>query len=81
MAFCIKDEATDKAARKLAKRKGKTLTAAVREAVENELAKTDRRPLTERIKPLQEALKKYPKTGKKADKAFYDWLSGEEDVR
>ena len=22
---------------------------------------------------------KYPPTGEKADKAFYDWLSGEED--
>ena len=81
MAFCIKDEATDKAVRKLAQRKGKSLTETVREAVEKELAKSDRRPLAERIKPIQDALKAYPKTGKKADKAFYDWLSGEEDVR
>ena len=44
MAFHIKDPATDAAVRKLAAERGISLTAAVREAVENEL-KRRRRPL------------------------------------
>jgi len=36
MAFHVKDEATDKAVRRLAKLKRKTLTATIREAVEHE---------------------------------------------
>jgi antitoxin VapB len=36
MAFHVRDEATDAAVRKLAKRKKKTLTATIREAVEHE---------------------------------------------
>jgi antitoxin VapB len=36
MAFHVRDEATDLAVRKLAKLKGKSLTATIREAVENE---------------------------------------------
>ncbi len=79
MAFCIKDEATNKAARKLAKLKGKTLTAAVREAVENELAKA--RPVKsvgEKLDELAAAFARFPRTGKKADKAFYDKMWNED---
>ena len=36
--------------------------------------------LTERIAELRRELLKYPSTGLEADKAFFDWLSGEEDV-
>ena len=73
MSFYVKDPATDRAVRRLAKLKGKTLTETIREAVEKEYAATDRRPLRER-------LKKYPRTGLAADKAFYDGLSGDPDV-
>ena len=37
MTFYVKDPATDKAVRKLAKLKGKTLTETIREAVEKTL--------------------------------------------
>jgi antitoxin VapB len=76
MAFHIKDPATDAAVRKLAAERGISLTAAVREAVENEL-KRRRRPLVERVDEIIERLEKYPRTGLTADKAFFDELSGE----
>ncbi|WP_368855728.1 type II toxin-antitoxin system VapB family antitoxin, partial [Proteus mirabilis] len=40
MAFSVKDEATDAAVRKLASLKGKGLTDVIREACENEFART-----------------------------------------
>ncbi len=75
MAFHIKDPATDAAVRELARRRGISLTAAVREAVEKELAR-DRRPLKERIAELAEDYRRHPFTGLQADKAFFDELSG-----
>ncbi len=78
MTFYVKDPATDKAVRKLAKLKGKTLTETIREAVESALAREKRRPsLRERIKPIQDRLAQFPPTGLEADKAFYDELSGD----
>ena len=41
MAFHVRDEATDKAVRRLAKLKGKTLTETIREAVEHEYERAD----------------------------------------
>ena len=80
MAFHIRDERTDKAVRRLAASKGVSMTEAVREAVESELSKLedDKRPMLERIRDIQERVAARPKTGLKADKAFYDWLSGDE---
>lgn len=84
MAFHVRDPATDHAVRSLAKLKGKSLTATIREAVENEYQRECERrklPLWERLKPLHErarALSKGP--GLPADKAFYDWLSGEDEL-
>jgi antitoxin VapB len=77
MAFHIKDPATDAAVRKLAAERGISLTAAVREAVENELQRR-RRPLAERIDEITKEYRSYPLTGLKADKAFFDELSGDE---
>lgn len=80
MAFHIRDPRTDKAVRQLAARKGVSMTEAVRDAVESELAKLeeDKLPMIERIRDIQERVAAYRKTGLKADKAFYDWLSGDE---
>ena len=77
MAFHIKDLATEAAVRKLAAERGTSLTAAVREAVENEL-KRRRRPLVERIDELTREYRSYALTGLEADKAFFDELSGGE---
>ena len=80
MTFYVKDPATDKAVRRLAKLKGKTLTETIREAVEFALAEQTReKKLTflERIKPIQDRIAARGKTGLEADKAFYDELSGQ----
>ena len=79
MAFHVKDKATDKAVRRLAQLKGKTLTETIREAVEHEYERVRSEiPLVERLKPIQDLLKSLSKPGgKPADKAFFDELSGE----
>jgi antitoxin VapB len=79
MAFHVRDEATDRAVRRLAQLKGKSLTATIREAVEREYRRERAAvPLIERLKPIQQELKSLSKPGGlPADKAFYDELSGE----
>ncbi|HKM74664.1 MAG TPA: type II toxin-antitoxin system VapB family antitoxin [Stellaceae bacterium] len=79
MAFHIKDEATDKAVRRLARLKRKTLTETIREAVEHEYQRVHSEiPLIERLKPIQDELKSLSKPGGlPADKAFFDELSGD----
>ena len=77
MAFSIKDRATDSAVRELAALKGKSLTDTVREAVEAELAREKARtPLAERLEELSRRYRTFPETGRDADKAFFDELSG-----
>ena len=79
MVFHIKDVPTDKAVRRLAKLKGKTLTETVREAVEHEYERVhSEMPLIERLKPIQEQFAALRKSGGlPADKAFFDELSGD----
>ncbi len=79
MALHVKDEATDKAVRRLAKLKGKTLTETIREAVEHEYERARREiPLTERLRPIQDQFAAMRRPGGlPADKAFFDELSGD----
>jgi antitoxin VapB len=79
MAFHIRDAATDKAVRRLAKVKGKSLTATIREAVEHELEREQHRPgLVERIAAIQVRIAAIAGPNPQpADKAFYDDLSGD----
>ncbi|MFA6967459.1 type II toxin-antitoxin system VapB family antitoxin [Bosea sp. (in: a-proteobacteria)] len=85
MPFHIRDPETDRIVRDLAAKTGATLTDAVREAVAEKLARVermeqpgDKRPMLERIRDIQERVAARGKTGLKADKAFFDWLSGDE---
>ena len=72
-------------AAKLAVARHSTKTVAVLQALENELARIERekaaaepvKTLAERIKPIQDRVMSRPATGLKADKAFYDDLSGD----
>jgi len=82
MAFHVRDEATDAAVRRLAELKGKTLTATIREAVEHEYAlEQEKLPLMERLKALHEWVAAHSGPGGlPADKAFYDELSGEDEL-
>jgi len=80
MAFHIRDPETDRLARELAELQGNGITGAVKSALETKLAEHRRKiPLMERIKDITDEIAAAPKTGLKADKAFYDWLSGEEN--
>ena len=75
MAFHVRDEATDKAVRQLAKLKGKTLTATIREAVEREYERVSSEiPLIERLKPIQEEFAKLRKPRRKVSANQLDEL-------
>ena len=79
MAFHVKDEATDRAVRRLAKLKGKSLTSTIREAVDHEYDRERMRiPLIERLRPIQDQFASLSRPGgMPADKQFFDDLSGE----
>ncbi len=77
MPFHIRDPETDALVRELASKRHVGLTDAVKLAVRAEL-KRDAIPLRDRIRPLQAAVAAMPRTGLKADKAFFDELSGDD---
>lgn len=78
MPLNIRDEEVNQLAKRLAIRKGLNKTDAVRAALENELRRLDEAiPLRERVRVLQQRIRKRPATGLVADKAFYDDLSNE----
>lgn len=79
MAFYIKDEATNAAVRRLAKLKGKSLTETVREAVEHELQRSAPvRTVAQALDELTAEFGKVPRSGKKADKAYFDKMWGDD---
>jgi antitoxin VapB len=78
MPLYIKDDATADLVRQLAKQRGLTKQDAVRLAVKAELDRAAAAvPLRERLAKLWEAHPLPPKTGKAADKEFFDELSGD----
>jgi antitoxin VapB len=78
MPLNIRNEHVNQLAESLANRLRLTKTEAVKVALENELHRLDRSiPLRERVRPLQERVQKWPKTGLQADKEFFDDLSGD----
>ncbi len=80
MAFHVRDPKTDALVRKLAKRKGVGITEAVREAAAHELELEESKlSLWERTADIRAEIASWPETGLKADKAFFDSLSDEED--
>lgn len=65
-------------AAKLADIRRSTKTEAVLQALENEFARIEGdKTLVERLRPLRERLSAVPRTGLKADKDFYDDVSGD----
>lgn len=80
MAFHIRDPETDRMARELAAIQGKGITGAVKSALETKLHEEQRRvPLMERIKDITDEIAAAPKTGLKADKAWFDEMWGQGD--
>ena len=79
MVLHVRDAKTDALARELARKKGVSITEAVREAIELALAaENTRRSLWDRTADLRSKVVSYPLTGLVADKAFFDSLSGQE---
>jgi antitoxin VapB len=77
MAFHVRDPETDTLVRQLAREEGVGLTEAVKLAVRERLqARKKSVPLSQRIRKIQGEIARYPETGMKADKAFFDDLSG-----
>jgi antitoxin VapB len=78
MTLSIRDAATDRLVRTLAKRKGVGLTEAIRLAVGAELGRLDdEQPLRQRVAAIRRAVLARRRTGERADKAFFDDLSGD----
>jgi antitoxin VapB len=76
MPLYIKDDHTADLVAQLAKQRGITKQDAVRLAVQ---AALDAEPISERLKRFWEENPMPPPTGLKADKAFFDELSGEDE--
>ena len=78
MAYNIKDPDTDRIIRELARLKGKPILNSIREACEHEIERERQKiPLWRRLQPLLDQVSGAPDTGLKADKAFFDELSGD----
>jgi len=78
MPLYIKDDATARLVAELAQLRGISKQEAVRSAVQSELDRiASAVPLRERFAALRRAHPLPPPTGKVADKAFFDELSGE----
>ena len=78
MAFHIRDRETDALVRELARKQKVGLKDAVKIAVRERLRVLDAKPsLHERLSEIAEGIARAPRTGKKADKKFFDELSGQ----
>lgn len=79
MAFHIRDPETDTLVRKLAERKGVGLTEAVKLAVGAELARDAAGDRLAKVREIQARIAARGRSGLRADKAFFDDLSGQGD--
>ena len=78
MGISIKSEEVEALARKLAKQNGLGVTAVIHKALKELDAQSRQEPsLWEKSAPLRARIAAMPDTGLKADRAFYDDLSGE----
>ena len=74
MAIHIRDPEADRLLRDFASKRNLSLTDALKLAVQDAEQKPS---LYDRIKPIQDEIRSWGKTGLKADKAFYDSLNDE----
>lgn len=79
MPFHVRDPETDTLVRQLAQERGVGLTEAVKLAVRNELERDPKAAMLQKIRAIQDEVARWPRSGLKADKAFFDELSGDED--
>jgi antitoxin VapB len=79
MAIHVREPEADRAVRRLAARLDVSLTDAIRISATNELARAEAKKdtLKVRLAKIQKRVAAYKPTGKLADKAFFDDLSGD----
>ncbi len=79
MAFHVRDPETDALVREYARVRRVGLTEAVRLAVDEALQRRreEVQSRLERTRAITERIARAPRTGEKADKAFFDELSGD----
>lgn len=79
MAFHVRDQTTDTLVRELALKRGVGLGEAVKLAVEADLErlKQEKAERLRRVIAVTDEIDSWPRTGLKADKAFFDDLSGD----
>lgn len=79
MAFHVRDKATDTLVRRLADQRGVGLTEAVRLAVSAELRRKEAgiEEKLRRMREISDEMARRPRTGQRADKAFFDEMSGD----
>lgn len=78
MGLSIKNPDVERLARILARQTGLSVTQAIHDALREKLERDQVHPrLAELVKPVQQRIAGYGRTGMIADKAFYDELSGE----
>jgi len=79
MAFHVRDPETDALVRELALKRGFGLTEAVKWAVASALRDEvdEKEARRARMRAIQDRIASAPRTGLKADKAFFDALSGD----
>jgi antitoxin VapB len=80
MVIHVRDEDTDTLVRELARRKGISITDAIKEAASTELARIQAGgSVWERTASIRTRIGAYASTGQSIDKQFFDELSGQED--
>jgi antitoxin VapB len=77
MAMSVRDKATEEAVRRLSGMTGKNLTDTIRSACEDAIRRLEADvPLSDRLEAIAARADRFRRTGRKADKAFFDHLSG-----
>lgn len=80
MVLHVRDERTDALVRELARRKGISITDAIKEAAATELARIQSGgSVWERTASIRARIGAYAPTGQSIDKQFFDGLSGQEE--
>ncbi len=80
MAFHVRNAATEAKVREYARWRGVGVTEAVRLAVDEALVRRDQDVAAKlaRMRGISDRIANAPPTGERADKAFFDELSGDE---
>ncbi len=79
MPFYVRDPETDEMVRELARRRGVGLTEAIKRAVAADLSRDAAQIRADAVREIQARVAARGRSGLKADKAFFDDLSGQGD--